>query len=96
MAEVVRAVCQKIHPACVIAVDALASRSLERLCRTLQLADTGISPGSGVGNHRFRLDRESLGVPVIALGVPTVVEGGTLAADLLGSDRVPDLGGIKS
>ena len=90
--EVVRAVCQKIHPACVIAVDALASRSLERLCRTVQLADTGISPGSGVGNHRFRLDRESLGVPVIALGVPTVVEGGTLAADLLGSDRVPDLG----
>ena len=90
--EVVRAVCQKIQPACVIAVDALASRSLERLCRTVQLADTGIAPGSGVGNHRFRLDRESLGVPVIALGVPTVVEGATLAADLLGTDELPSLG----
>jgi len=90
--EVVRAVCEKIKPACVIAVDALASRSLERLCRTVQLADTGITPGSGVGNHRFALNRDSLGVPVIALGVPTVVEGATLAADLLGTDDLPDLG----
>ena len=90
--EVVRAVCEKIKPACVIAVDALASRSLERLCRTVQLADTGITPGSGVGNHRFALNRDSLGMPVIALGVPTVVEGATLAADLLGTDELPDLG----
>lgn len=90
--EVVKAVCDKIRPACVIAVDALASRSLERLCRTVQLADTGIIPGSGVGNHRFGLNRESLGVPVIALGVPTVVDGATLAADLLGTDELPDLG----
>lgn len=90
--EVVKAVCDKIRPACVIAVDALASRSLERLCRTVQLADTGITPGSGVGNHRFGLNRESLGVPVIALGVPTVVDGATLAADLLGTDELPDLG----
>ena len=90
--EVVKAVCEKIRPACVIAVDALASRSLKRLCRTVQLADTGITPGSGVGNHRFALDREHLGVPVIALGVPTVVEGATLAADLLGTDELPDLG----
>ena len=90
--EVVRAVCQKIQPACVIAVDALASRSLKRLCRTVQLADTGIAPGSGVGNHRFRLDRDSLGVPVIAVGVPTVVEGATLAADLLDTEELPNLG----
>ena len=90
--EVVRAVCGHIRPACVIAVDALASRSLTRLCRTVQLADTGITPGSGVGNHRLGLNRETLGVPVIAIGVPTVVEGGTLAADLMGSDQVPDLG----
>ena len=90
--EVIKAVCDKIRPACVIAVDALASRSLERLCRTVQLADTGITPGSGVGNHRFGLNRESLGVPVIALGVPTVVDGATLAADLLGTDELPDLG----
>ena len=89
--EVVGAVCQKLRPACVIAVDALASRSLERLCRTVQLADTGIAPGSGAGNHRMALDRDSLGVPVLAVGVPTVVEGATLAADLLGSDQLPDL-----
>ena len=89
--EVVEAVCRKLRPACVIAVDALASRSLERLCRTVQLADTGIAPGSGAGNHRMALDRDSLGVPVLAVGVPTVVEGATLAADLLGSDQLPDL-----
>ena len=90
--EVVRAVCEKIRPACVVAVDALASRSLERLCRTVQLADTGITPGSGVGNHRFALDRESLGVPVIALGVPTVVDAATLAADLTGAEEPLKLG----
>lgn len=90
--ELIRSVCRDLRPACVIAVDALASRSLHRLCRTVQLADTGISPGSGVGNHRAALDRESLGVPVIAVGVPTVVEAGTLAADLLGAEEPPDLG----
>lgn len=90
--ELVRAVCEKIQPACVVAVDALASRSLKRLCRTVQLADTGITPGSGVGNHRMGLTRDTLGVPVIAVGVPTVVDGATLAADLLGADELPDLG----
>lgn len=90
--ELVRAVCEKLRPACVIAVDALASRSLKRLCRTVQLADTGISPGSGVGNHRMGLTQATLGVPVIAVGVPTVVDGATLAADLLGVDDPPDLG----
>ena len=84
---VVRAVCEAVRPACVIAVDALAARSMERLCRAVQIADTGIVPGSGVGNHRVPLTRESLGVPVIALGVPTVVDGATLAADLLGSEE---------
>ena len=90
--EMVRAVCETLRPACVIAVDALASRSLKRLCRTVQLADTGITPGSGVGNHRVALNRDTLGVPVIALGVPTVVEGATLAADLLDAEELPDLG----
>lgn len=89
--ELVRAVCEKIRPACVVAVDALASRSLKRLCRTVQLADTGITPGSGVGNHRMGLTRDTLGIPVIAVGVPTVVDGATLAADLLGTDDLPDL-----
>lgn len=65
--------------------------SLKRLCRTVQISDTGITPGSGVGNHRMGLTRDTLGVPVIALGVPTVVDGATLAADLLGSDDLPDL-----
>ena len=90
--ELVRAVCEKIRPACVVAVDALASRSVARLCRTVQIADTGITPGSGVGNHRMGLTRDTLGVPVIAVGVPTVVDGATLAADLLGTDELPDLG----
>ena len=91
--ELVRAVCEKIQPSCVVAVDALASRSLKRLCKTVQIADTGITPGSGVGNHRMGLTRDTLGVPVIAVGVPTVVDGATLAADLLGTDELPDLHG---
>lgn len=81
--ELVRAVVERICPSCVIAIDALASRSLHRICSTIQLADTGISPGSGVGNHRAALNRESLGIPVIALGVPTVVDVATLCADVL-------------
>ena len=91
--EMVRAVCETLRPACVIAGDALASRSLKRLCRTVQLADTGITPGSGVGNHRVPLNRDSLGVPVLAVGVPTVVDGATLAADLTGAEELPELGG---
>ena len=90
--ELVQAVCRRLKPACVVAVDALASRSLKRLCRTVQLSDTGIAPGSGVGNHRAALDRASLGVPVLAVGVPTVVDGATLAADLLGTAELPPLG----
>jgi spore protease len=81
--ELVHAICQKIKPSCVIAVDALASRSVKRLCRTVQIADTGIVPGSGVGNHRAALNQKTLGIPVIAIGVPTVVDAATLAADLL-------------
>lgn len=82
--RVVEAVCRWLRPACVIAVDALAARSVRRLCRTVQLSDTGITPGSGVGNHRVGLDQATLGVPVLAAGVPTVVDGATLAADLTG------------
>jgi len=73
------AVTNQIEPSVIIAVDALASRSTERLCRTIQIADTGIVPGSGVGNAREALNKETLGVPVIAIGVPTVVDAGTLA-----------------
>ena len=81
--ELVKAVAEKIRPGYIIAVDALASRSMDRVCTTVQLANTGIVPGSGVGNHRAALNRETLGVPVIAVGVPTVVDAGTLAADIL-------------
>ncbi len=89
--ELVRAVVEKIRPACVVVVDALASRSLSRVCTTVQLADTGIVPGSGVGNARFALNQETLGVPVIAVGVPTVVDAATLAADVLAQAGRDDL-----
>ena len=81
--ELVKALCDKIHPACVVAVDALASRSMKRVCSTVQIANTGIVPGSGVGNHRYALNEATLGVPVIAVGVPTVVDAATIAADIL-------------
>ena len=81
--DVIRSVCKQIGAACVIAVDALASRSTHRLGCTVQISDTGISPGSGVGNQRAELSQKTLGVPVIALGVPTVVDALTVAADAL-------------
>ncbi len=74
-ALVAGAVAEVVKPACVVAVDALAAGSLDRLCTTVQLSNTGISPGSGVGNHRQGLTEAGLGVRVIALGVPTVAEG---------------------
>ena len=81
--EVVRGIVERSRPCCVVVVDALASRSLERVCTTVQLTDTGITPGSGVGNRRAAFDRETLGVPVLAVGVPTVVEAATLLEDAL-------------
>lgn len=89
-AALVGAAVQAVKPDAVIAVDALASRSMHRLCRTVQICDTGISPGSGVGNHRYALNRDSLGVPVIAVGVPTVVDAATLAADLTNGAVQPE------
>lgn len=84
VAEWVRGAAEQVVPAAVIVVDALAARDLERLCATVQIADTGLVPGSGVGNHRMALNRETLGVPVISVGVPTVVDAETIARDLLG------------
>jgi spore protease len=81
-ADFIRAVVEKLKPDQVIVVDALASRKLARICRTVQLADTGIVPGSGVGNNRAAISKESLNVPVTAIGVPTVVDAATLTADL--------------
>ena len=90
-AETVRALVRQLKPEVVLAVDALAARRMNRLCCTVQLSDTGIIPGSGVGNHRAALNRRTLGVPVIAIGVPTVVDGATLAADLLEESGTEDV-----
>lgn len=80
--EVICGVLDRVRPAAVIAVDALAAGRLSRLLHTVQLADTGITPGAGVGNARAALNKETLGVPVIAVGVPTVVDGATLAHEI--------------
>lgn len=81
-AETVRALVERIGAAAVIAVDALAARDTGRLCSTLQISNTGISPGSGIGNRRNALDQKTIGCPVIALGVPTVTDAATMASDL--------------
>lgn len=81
--EIVRGIVKETHPDMVIAVDALAARNSKRLNRTVQIADTGIHPGSGVGNHRSGLTEESLGVPVIGIGVPTVVDAATIVNDTM-------------
>ena len=94
-AEAVRGLASEVKPACVIAVDALASRRVGRVCAAVQLSDTGIIPGSGVGNHRHPLNAETLGVPVIAIGVPTVVDSATLAADLLEESGITDYDGER-
>lgn len=84
--ELLLGVIRNIRPSALIVVDALASRRLERLGCTVQISDTGISPGAGVGNRRVRIDSKTMGIPVIAIGVPTVVDALTLAFDLLDID----------
>lgn len=82
-AEWVRGAAERIRPAAVVAVDALAAGDLERLCASVQISDAGLIPGSGVGNHRKALTEEALGVPVISVGVPTVVDAATVAVHIL-------------
>ena len=84
--EILRGVIKEIKPDYVVVVDALAARSVTRLNRTIQITNTGINPGSGVGNHRNALNKDSIGVPVVALGIPTVVEAGTIVNDALGKE----------
>lgn len=79
--EILKGIADNIHPKMLIVIDALASRSIERISSTIQLADTGITPGAGVGNTRKELSQSTLGIPVIALGIPTVVELATLISD---------------
>jgi spore protease len=81
--EVIKGIVDRIKPDVVIAIDALASRKLERVNTTIQIADTGINPGSGVGNNRKQLSKETLGIPVVAIGVPTVVDAATMANDTI-------------
>ncbi len=80
-AEILKGVIRETKPDLVIAIDALAARSIRRLGTTIQVTDTGIHPGSGVGNHRHSLTKESLGVPVLAIGVPTVVGAAAIVHD---------------
>ena len=103
-AEIVRGVVDQTKPDLIIVVDALAARSTKRLNRTIQITDTGIQPGSGVGNHRSALTQESLGVPVIAIGVPTVVDAATIVGDAVeklawekeGQERVLRIDSIRT
>ncbi len=81
--EIINSVVQKTKPDIIIAIDALAARSMERVTTTIQIGDTGIVPGSGIGNRRNAITKETLGVPVIAIGVPTVVDAATVANDSL-------------
>ena len=81
--EIIQGVVEKIKPDLVIAIDALASRSMSRVSTTIQISNTGIHPGSGIGNKRMAITEENLGVPVIAIGIPTVVDAPTMANDTI-------------
>lgn len=88
--DIIKGVCDRIKPSAVIAVDALASRCLDRLGCTVQLSDSGIEPGAGVGNARNEISFKTLGIPVTAIGVPTVVEASDLVLDLTGGVNIKD------
>lgn len=81
--ELVKGAVEMLKPSCVVVIDALASRNMDRLVKTVQICDSGISPGSGVGNARHEISMRTLGVPTVAIGVPTVVEVQTLCFDML-------------
>lgn len=89
-AESVKGIADSVSPSAIIAVDALAARRLSRLGNTVQMSDTGISPGSGVGNARSAITKESVGIPVISMGIPTVVDAQTLVNDLSGENTTID------
>lgn len=89
--ELIRGAVETVKPSLVICVDALAARDVERLAVTVQLSDSGIAPGSGIGNHRIAISRETLGVPVLAIGVPTVVDSSTLVYGMLEKAGVTEL-----
>ena len=84
-ADAIKAICEKIQPEAVIVIDALASRKTERVATTIQMSNTGINPGSGIGNHRKEITKKSIGVPVVSIGVPMVVDALTIAYDAVDS-----------
>ncbi len=81
--EIVKGIVEETHPSAVLVIDALAARSTKRLNTTIQISDAGIHPGSGVGNHRKALTKETLGVPTISIGVPMVIDAATIAGDTM-------------
>lgn len=81
--DIIKAVVDKINPTKIIVIDALAARNIKRIKNTIQISDTGIIPGAGVGNNRQRLNEESIGIPVVAIGVPTVVDSRTIVSDVI-------------
>lgn len=81
--EILNGIVEKIHPKMVIVIDALASRNIERISSTIQISDTGIVPGAGVGNTRQEISKNTLGIPVLAIGIPTVVESAVIVNDSL-------------
>ncbi|HHY94031.1 MAG TPA: GPR endopeptidase [Firmicutes bacterium] len=95
--EVIRGIVERVQPQVVVVVDSLAARSLDRIMTTVQLSNTGIQPGSGVGNRRLAIDQESVGCTVIAVGCPTVVFASTIAMEALGEvvDKVPQAAGLR-
>lgn len=81
--EILGGIIARSKPDLLLVIDALATRSVKRLCRTIQITDTGILPGAGVGNHRYPINRDTMGIPVIAIGVPTVVEANTIVLETM-------------
>lgn len=81
--EILGGIIDKVKPCCMLVIDSLASRSVNRLCTTIQITDTGICPGAGIGNNRNELNEEKLKIPVIAIGVPTVVDAGTIVSECM-------------
>ncbi len=81
--EIVKGICGRVRPSLLIVIDALCSRNMKRINTTIQISNSGITPGAGIGNHRMAINKEALGIPVIAIGVPTVVDAATITGDTI-------------
>lgn len=90
-AELIKSASENVNPDLIVVIDALASKSIDRLASTVQISDTGLSPGSGIGNKNQAINKDTIGVPVIAIGVPTMVDSSTLVYDALEKAGIEDL-----